>query len=410
MVKRIAVAAAVLAAVALILWGSLRSSDGKGPLVTVEKVARRDVVARVKASGEINPRQKVEIQSKVIGEIVALPVREGDAVKAGQVVAEVEKDLYLAARDQARAALEQARVNLERSRAELANEELNLARVTELRGEGVLSQDAFDRAKLARDAAAIGVRAQQEAIRQAESAHQRAIDDLARTTIRAPMDGIVTALNVEKGETAVMGTMNFAGSVLMVIGDLSAILAEVEVAESEVVALALGQSAVVRVDALPDTPLAGRVVEIGSSGVKTGDVVKFRVKVALDQPDPRVRPGMTAKVEIITKTAPGAIAVAQQAVQTRWLDDKGKEAQRREGDTSQREVSAVYALAGGKAGRREVKAGVHDELWVEVTEGLAEGDEIITGPYRTLRALKDGDAVRREKPAKKKDKDSEKEP
>jgi HlyD family secretion protein len=167
---------------------------------------------------------------------------------------------------------------------------------------------------------------------------------------------------------------------------------------------------VVRVDALPDTPLAGRVVEIGSSGVKTGDVVKFRVKVALDQPDPRVRPGMTAKVEITTKTAPGAIAVAQQAVQTRWLDDKGKEVQRREGDTSQREVSAVYALAGGKAGRREVKAGVHDELWVEVTEGLAEGDEIITGPYRTLRALKDGDAVRREKPAKKKDKDSEKEP
>lgn len=410
MVKRIAIAAALVAVVALILWASLRPSEGKGPAVTVEKVARRDVVARVKASGEINPRQKVEIQSKVIGEVVALPVREGDAVKAGQVVVEIEKQLYVAARDQARAALDQARVNLERSRAEVANEELNFARVTQLQGEGVLSQDAFDRAKLARDAAAIGVRAQQEAIRQAESAYQRAIDDLERTTIRAPMDGTVTALNVEKGETAVMGTMNFAGSVLMVIGDLSEILAEVEVAESEVVALALGQTAVVRVDALPDTPLAGRVAEIGSSGIKTGDVVKFRVKVALDRPDPRVRPGMTAKVEITTKTAPAAVAVAQQAVQTRWLDDKGKEVQRREGDTSQRELSAVYLLAGGKAARREVKTGVHDELWVEVTEGLAEGDEIITGPYRTLRTLKDGDAVRREKPAKKKAKDGEKEP
>jgi HlyD family secretion protein len=410
MVKRVAIAAAVVVAVALILWASLRPSEGKGPAVTVEKVARRDVVARVKASGEINPRQKVEIQSKVIGEVVALPVREGDAVKAGQVVVEIEKQLYVAARDQARAALDQARVNLERSRAEVANEELNFARVTQLQGEGVLSQDAFDRAKLARDAAAIGVRAQQEAIRQAESAYQRAIDDLERTTIRAPMDGTVTALNVEKGETAVMGTMNFAGSVLMVIGDLSEILAEVEVAESEVVALAFGQTAVVRVDALPDTPLAGRVAEIGSSGIKTGDVVKFRVKVALDRPDPRVRPGMTAKVEITTKTAPAALAVAQQAVQTRWLDDKGKEVQRREGDTSQRELSAVYVLGGGKAGRREVKTGVHDELWVEVTEGLAEGDEIITGPYRTLRGLKDGDAVRREKPAKKKAKDGEKEP
>jgi len=410
MAKRIAVVAAVLAAVALILWASLRPSEGKGPAVTLEKVGRRDVVARVKASGEINPKQKVEIQSKVIGEVVALPVREGDEVRAGQVVVEIEKQLYVAARDQARAALEQARVNLERSRADLANEELNFARVTQLQGEGVLSQDAFDRAKLARDAASIGVRAQQQAIRQAESAHQRAIDDLERTTIRAPMDGTVTALNVEKGETAVMGTMNFAGSVLMVIGDLSEILAEVEVAESEVVALALGQTAVVRVDALPDTPLAGRVAEIGSSGVKTGDVVKFRVKVALDRPDPRVRPGMTAKVEITTRTAGGAVAVPQQAVQTRWLDDKGKEVQRREGDTSQRELSAVYLLVGGKAERREVKTGVHDELWVEVSEGLAEGDEIITGPYRTLRTLKDGDAVRREKPAKKKDKDGEKEP
>ena len=410
MAKRIAVVAAVLAAVALILWASLRPSEGKGPAVTLEKVGRRDVVARVKASGEINPKQKVEIQSKVIGEVVALPVREGDQVRAGQVVVEIEKQLYVAARDQARAALEQARVNLERSRADLANEELNFARVTQLQGEGVLSQDAFDRAKLARDAAAIGVRAQQQAIRQAESAHQRAIDDLERTTIRAPMDGTVTALNVEKGETAVMGTMNFAGSVLMVIGDLSEILAEVEVAESEVVALALGQSAVVRVDALPDTPLAGRVAEIGSSGVKTGDVVKFRVKVALDRPDPRVRPGMTAKVEITTRTAGGAVAVPQQAVQTRWLDDKGKEVQRREGDTSQRELSAVYLLVGGKAERREVKTGVHDELWVEVSEGLAEGDEIITGPYRTLRTLKDGDPVRREKPAKKKDRDGEKEP
>ena len=410
MIRRIAIAAAVLAVVALILWASMRPSEGKGPTVTVEKIGRRDVVARVKASGEINPKQKVEIQSKVIGEIVALPVREGDAVSAGQVVVEIEKQLYVAARDQARAALEQARVNLERSRAEVANEELNLKRITELRGEGVVSQDAYDRAKLARDAAAIGVRAQQEAIRQAESGHRRAIDDLERTTIRAPMDGIVTALNVEKGETAVMGTMNFAGSVLMVIGDLSEILAEVEVAESEVVAVALGQTAVVRVDALPDTPLAGRVVEIGSSGVKTGDVVKFRVKVALEQPDPRVRPGMTAKVEITTKTAPGAMAVAQQAVQARWLDDKGKEVQRRESDTSQREISAVYALNGGKAARRDVKTGVHDELWVEVREGLAEGDEIITGPYRTLRSLKDGDAVRREKPAKKKGKDGEKEP
>jgi HlyD family secretion protein len=195
----------------------------------------------------------------------------------------------------------------------------------------------------------------------------------------------------------VMGTMNFAGSVLMTIGDLSEIVAEVDVAESEVVAVALGQSASVLVDALPDTPLAGRVLEIGSSGLKQGDVVKFRVKIALDKPDARVKPGMTAKVEITTARAENVVAVPQQVVQTRWLDGKGKEVKRREGDSSQREVTAVYLLDKDKAARRDVKTGVHDELWVEVKEGLSDGTEVVSGPYRVLRDLKHGDAVRRNK-------------
>jgi HlyD family secretion protein len=399
--KRALVIGAVVVVLAAVLFASLSSSDGKGKVIEPEKAGRRDVVARVKASGTINPRVKVEIQSKVIGEIVALPVKEGDIVRAGQVLLEIEKEQYLAARDQANAVLGQATVNLERARAELANEELNYKRMLDLNREGVASQDALDRARLARDSAEIAVRSQAETIRQARSAFQRALDDLQRTTIRSPMDGVVTALNVEKGETAVMGTMNFAGSVLMTVGDLSELLAEVEVAESEVVSLKVGQKATIRVDALADTPLAGTVTEIGSSGLKQVDVVKFRVKVVLEKPDPRVKPGMTAKVEIVTAEAPGAVAVPQQAVQTRWLDGKGKEVTRREGDSSQREVSVAYLFAGNKAVRREVKTGIHDELWVEVTEGLAEGDQVITGPYRTLRALKDGEAVKVDRKAEK---------
>jgi HlyD family secretion protein len=395
--KRALVIGGVVLVLAAVLFASLSSSDGKGKAIEPEKAGRRDVVARVKASGTINPRVKVEIQSKVIGEVVALPVKEGDAVSAGQVLLEIEKEQYLAARDQANAVLDQATVNLERARAELANEELNYKRMLDLNREGVASQDALDRARLARDSAEIAVRSQAETIRQARSAFQRALDDLQRTTIRSPMDGVVTALNVEKGETAVMGTMNFAGSVLMTVGDLSELLAEVEVAESEVVSLKVGQKATIRVDALPDTPLAGTVTEIGSSGLKQVDVVKFRVKVVLEKPDPRVKPGMTAKVEIVTAEAPGVVAVPQQAVQTRWLDARGKEVARREGDSSQREVTVAYLFAGNKAVRREVKTGIHDELWVEVTEGLAEGDQVITGPYRTLRALKDGEAVKVDK-------------
>ena len=399
--KRALVIGGVVVVLAAVLFASLSSSDGKGKVIEPEKAGRRDVVARVKASGTINPRVKVEIQSKVIGEIVALPVKEGDTVGAGQILLEIEKEQYLAARDQANAVLGQATVNLEQARAELANEELNYKRMLDLNREGVASQDALDRARLARDSAEIAVRSQAETIRQARSALQRAQDDLQRTTIRSPMDGVVTALNVEKGETAVMGTMNFAGSVLMTVGDLSELLAEVEVAESEVVSLKVGQKATIRVDALPDTPLAGTVTEIGSSGLKQVDVVKFRVKVVLEKPDPRVKPGMTAKVEIVTAEAPGVVAVPQQAVQTRWLDGKGKEVTRREGDSSQREVTVAYLFVGNKAVRREVKTGIHDELWVEVTEGLAEGDQVITGPYRTLRALKDGEAVRVDKKAEK---------
>ncbi|MFZ5788882.1 MAG: efflux RND transporter periplasmic adaptor subunit [Acidobacteriota bacterium] len=395
--KRAAIAAAVLIGLAVVVWASLRGPEKKGKPVEVEVAGRRDVVARVKATATVNPRRKVEVQSKVIGEVVSVPVAEGDTVAAGQVVLEIEKALYQAARDQAKAALDQATVNLERTRAEVANEVMNLDRVSRLVGEGVLSQEALDRARLAHDSAEIAVRAQREAIEQARSAYRRAVEDLERTTIRAPMDGVVTALNVEKGETAIVGTMNFAGSVLLVIGDLSELIAEAEVAESEVVGLALGQPARVKVDALPDAPMAGRVVEIGSSGVRQADVVKFRVKVALDSPDPRVRPGMTAKVEITTEKVEDALAVAQQAVQTRWLDRSDKEVQRREGDASQREVSAVYLFRDGKATRREVTTGIHDELWAEVRGGLTEGDTVIMGPYRTLRALRDGDPVRVEK-------------
>ncbi len=403
--KRVLIGVAVVVVLGAVVWASLASSGERGKVVEVEKVERRDVVARVKASGTINPKTKVEIQSKVIGEIVALPVREGDTVTAGQVVLQIEPQLYQAARDQAKAAYEQAVVSLERARAELANAEQQWERALSLHREGVVSQEALERAQLARDTAAIAVRVQEKAIRQAQSAYQRAVDDLERTTIRSPIDGTVTALNVEKGETAVMGTMNFAGSVLMVIGDLKEMVAEVDVAESEVVSLAVGQAATVTADALPGVAMPGTVIEIASSGGRQVDVVRFKVKVALRDWDTRIKPGMTAKAEIVTARAENAVTVPQQAVQTRWLAADGKEVARREGDTTQTEASVVYLRDGGKARRRSVVTGIHDEIWVEIKEGLTGGEEVITGPYRVLRALKDGDAVRLDKKKKSKESD-----
>lgn len=397
--KRLVIGVGVVAVVAVVVWLSLGESEGSGTAVEVEAIGRRTVIARVKASGEINPLKKVEIQAKVIGEITAIPVKEGAKVKEGQVVLQIEKKLYVAAVDQAKAALDQATVNLERTKAELSDARIKLGRAQRLFNEGVVSQENLDQATLAEQTAEIAVKAQEESIRQYRSAYQKALEDLDRTTIRSPMDGSVTALNVEVGETAIMGTMNFPGSVLMVIGDMSELVAEVQVAESEVVNLALGQSAAITLDALPNVTIPGKVVEIASSGTKDGDVVKFKVKVELEKHDPRIKPGMTAKVEITTATAEKALAVPQQAVQSRWVDEAGKNVTRREGDSSQKEISVVYLFRDGRAVQTRVTTGVHDELWVEITKGVAEGDEVVTGPYRTLREMKDGERIRREKPA-----------
>jgi HlyD family secretion protein len=386
----------ILLAVAVVLgavvFASLRNNGGQGLQVETAEVSRRTIVARVKASGNISPRKKVEIQSKVIGEIVALPFREGEAVKAGDVVVEIEKKLYQAACDQAKAALEQARVQLERAQAELANAELQAQRIERLFAEGVVSERDRDQARLALEQAQVAVRAQERAIEQARFAYRRALEDLDRTTIRSPMDGVVVSRRVEVGETAIMGTTNFPGSVLMVIGDLSELVAEVEVPERDVVQLALGQEASVKVDALPGEVFPGRLVEIASSGNKMGDVVKFKVRVALDHPDARLKPEMTAKVEIVTKKVENALAVPQQAVQTRFLDEQGKEVFAK---PTPREEQVVYLFAGGKARRQTVKTGVQDELYVEILEGLTGGEEVIVGPYKVLRTLKDGDRVQK---------------
>lgn len=388
--KKILYVFAGLLLLSFVVFLSLAGRTNKGVTVEVAEVGRKTLVARVKASGNISPKKKVEVQAKVIGEIVALPFHEGETVRQGDVVVEIEKKLYLAARDQARAALEQAKVQLERARAELANAELQAQRSERLFAEGVISEQMRDQTRLALEQAQVAVRAQERAIEQANFAYRRAMEDLDRTTIRSPMDGTVISRRAEVGETAIMGTTNFPGSVLMIIGDLSELVAEVEVPERDLVQLAPGQRAQVKVDALPGESFPGKVVEISSSGFKVGDVVKFKVKVALDQPDPRLKPEMTAKVEIITRTAENALVVPLQAVQSRFLDDQGKEIFNRVTD---REEQVVYLVSQGKVVRRAIKTGVQDELYVEVVEGLDGGDKVVTGPYKVLRSLKDGDPI-----------------
>jgi HlyD family secretion protein len=392
--KKWLIGAVVIVVLGAIIWASLRDSKPKGTEVEVQAAETQTLSSRVKATGEITPEKKVEISAKVVGEIIDLPVVEGQQVRAGELLVQIERDLYEAAQGQARAALRQAEVSVRRQEVQLADAERNLRRARELYDQDLVSQEALDTAQLAVDTAEVEIQAQQHAVDQYRSALRRANDDLARTTIRSPMDGIVIQLECEQGETVVPGSTNLPGSVLMVVADMSTLLAEVEVNEVDVVGVALGQRTEVTVDALGDEPQIGHVVEIATSGRKDPALgtIRFRVEIELDDPDPALRPAMTAKVAILTATRDAALTVPIQAVVKRKLDDEGEEVSGTEAKELD-EIDVVYLIDEGEASIRAVTTGISDELHVEITEGLEDGDEVVIGPYRTLKNLHAGDEV-----------------
>jgi len=393
--KKWLIGTAVVVVLAVIVWASLRDSKPRGTEVELGSAETKILSSRVKATGEITPEKKVEISAKVVGEIINLPVVEGQEVHAGELLLEIERDLYESARDQARAALSQAEVTRHRFEVQLADAERNLRRARQLRQQELVSQEALDAAQFAVDTAAVEIEAQQHAIEQYRSALKRTTDDLARTTIRSPMDGIIIQLDAEQGETVVPGSTNLPGSVIMVVADMSTLLAEVEVNEVDVVDVALGQEAEVTVDAIGDDPQTGRVVEIATSGRKDPSLgtIRFRVKIALQDPDPDLRPAMTAKVAILTATRPDALTIPIQAVVKRKLAEDGTEVTGTKAEGLD-ETDVVYLIEDGEAAVRAVTTGIADDLHVEITDGLGAGDEIIIGPYRTLKKLHAGEAVR----------------
>jgi HlyD family secretion protein len=384
-----------LAVLALVVWASLLDSGPRGTEVEVQAAELRTVSSRVKATGEITPETRVDISAKVVGEIINLPVVEGEHVQSGQLLLEIERELYEGARNQARAAFRQAEVSVRRQEVQLADARRNMRRTKELIADGLVSQEALDAAQLGLDTALVELEAQQHAVEQYRSGLQRAEDDLARTTIRSPMDGTVIQLNAEQGETVVPGSTNLPGSVIMTVADMSVLLAEVEVSEVDVVNVALGQEAEIKVDALGTEPQKGHVVEIATSGRRdpTQGTIRFNVKVALEDPDPSLRPAMTAKVDILTATSEDTLTAPIQAVVNRTLDDEGEEVK---GTAAKgiEDSEVVYVITDGEASIRSVETGISDELYVEIINGLEDGEKVIIGPYRTLKNMHAGDAVK----------------
>ena len=393
MKRGLLIAGGVVVLAGILLASLLSGRKQAGEKVYVETASRRELTQSVKSSGQIQPRIKVNISAHVIGKIEKLYAVEGAAITAGAPFLELEREAFLAARDNARAQLAMAKTALQQAIVSAADEVVRLARAEQLATQGISSVEALEAARLRRTSADLSVEQAREAVTQARAMLVKAEDDLRKTTIYAPLSGRVIALNAEVGEVVVSGTMNNPASVIGTIADLSEILAEIDVDETEVVHLANGQRVILKVDAIPDREYTGRVVEIGSSGYAKPaqpDVTFFQAKVLFDAPDDSLRPGMSARAEIEVSTHADALAVPIQSVVERKPGDADTKTPARKAPP----VSVVFVVEDGKAKSVPVKSGISDSTDVEIASGLSGGEQVITGPYRALRKLEDGDAVR----------------
>ncbi len=405
----------LLATAAIITVGAVfvMRLDRGGIAVEVQPASRRAVFrSSVTASGQIVAQRYADIGSSVMGRLVSLPVKEGQAVQAGQVVARI--DAVQAAASAAAASarvkgaeadlratadvLQSAQSEVDAAKARAQEAQLNLQRTRDLRKDGLVPAADLDSATAAADTTAAQVRSAEAGLRRLQQVREaaerrvaetradstRVADVLAKTDILAPISGVVTRLPVQEGEMVVMGIQGQLGTTLMTISDLSAIDAEVKVAEADVLRIAIGQTASVTLEAIPGVSFSGHVVDIGASALPiagTGAAAReFRVKVRLDNPDQRLRPGLTCDAEVLTAERQNVLVVPLQAVVVRPGPD-GKER------------TGVFVADGRTVRFQPVTTGLIGGLDIEVS-GVNDGTAVVTGPFQALRDLSDGQAVR----------------
>ena len=430
--------------VALIVVGggaaaSFANRGDQGTTVTVETIQKRDLEAIVSASGKIEPKKTVNISAQTMGRVTRLGVEEGDRVRAGQFLLQIDPVNYEAAvrRDVAAVAgavtgLEQAKVSLQSARANLDLAQKNLKRQQDLWSSGLTTRESLERAQSEVDIRDSELKAREQEIKTRETQlnQQRAglaasEHTLAQVRFDAPFDGIVTRRNVEEGENVVVGTMNNAGTVLLTVADMSVIEAEVEVDETDIPFVQLGQLAKIKIDAIPDSEFKGTVTEIGNSPIQaagsgtTRTATNFKVTVTIDGQIPDVRPGFTCTAEITTATKKQVVTVPIQAMSVRELvyDAQGNVVHEQrpprprfsfgapqpaqaptavelQPGQKREEKEGVFLMKDGKATFQIVKTGIAGERYLEVLTGLNEGDQVITGPFDAVRAMYEGDAVK----------------
>jgi HlyD family secretion protein len=440
--KWIIISLVILIVVLIILKKTGLIGKDEGIKVTTEKVQKRTIVETVNASGKIYPEVEVKLSPDISGEIVELNVAEGDSVKKGQVLAQIYGDIYTTQRDQAAAIVNQQQAQMADAQASLGalEAQLDQAKKTydmqkQLYDEKVISRNEFNTADAAYktaqanlNAAKQGVKASSAAVQSSKAALQKANKDISLATLRSPMDGIVSLLSVKKGER-VVGSSMMAGTEMMRIADMGKIEVRVDVGENDVPKVRLGDSATIEVDAYNDRKFTGVVTQIASSnnGAATQndlsnistDVTNYKVYIRLnpdsykDLIDPThkkrfpFRPGMSASADIQTKTHTNVLSIPINAVTTRERNDSignkntGSPASNDQADLNNNSASndldvVVYIVqADGKVKKQKVKTDIQDINYIEITDGLKEGSEVVTGPYDVVsKTLKEGDKVK----------------
>ena len=432
--KKVLIGVGVVVVLGAVAFANFKFKRTEGITVNTEAVKKRKLEAIVSASGKIQPKRFVNISADTSGRVTELAVNEGDRVTKGQFLLQIDpRNLRTrvtsgeASLGAARSSAEQLKLALESSRTQLKLAQDNYKRQQDLWKGGLTTREQFERAESelrVREQDLVAqqqnVKTQQMRMDQEAATLENARTDLSKVRIEAPIDGIITRRNVEQGETAVVGTMNNAGTILLQVADMSVIEAEVEVDETDIPTVKIGQMARVTVDAKPGSTFTARVTEIGNSPIQTSgaassaQATNFKVTLQIEGEIPDVRPGFTCTAEITTATREDALAVPIQATTVREmvLDEKGNIVRepvtpgappRRPGGVQaaelkpgqeRKEVEGVFVVSDGKAVFHIVKTGIAGEKYFEVLSGLKDSDAVIVGPFSSVRSLADGAAVK----------------
>ncbi len=430
--KKILVGVGIVIVLGAIAFANFKFKRQEGTVVNVENVQKRDLQAVVSASGKIQPQRLVNISADTMGRVVDLRVEEGQRVKKGDFLLQIDPRNLTTAYNQtsaslaaSRSTMEQLRVSIDGTKTNLKAAQDSLARQQQLWKQGLTTREQLEaaenqvkirQAELASQERQIET--QRLRMQQEQASVENAKLNLSKVRIESPLTGIITRRNIEEGETVVIGTMNNAGTVLLTVADMSVIEAEVEVDETDIPTVQLGQKAKVTIDAITGKTFTGKVTEIGNSPIQTtgtsaSQATNFKVKVTIDGEVPEVRPGFTCTAEITTATRKDVIGVPIQATTVREMivdkdgnivRDESKGPAKGRGNTVQaaelkpgqerKELEGVFIVRDNKAIFTPVKTGIAGEKYFEVLSGLKPGDQVIVGPFSSVRELRDGAAVK----------------